>query len=168
MAVVALNKAERQLFAGLSTDTKPTVGVVTGSEFTETDTGDKYLYDGSAWANTSGEERSATWTVVGDSAANAEGVITKAAEANKEHYVTQISVVVRAAAVGAADARVELRSAATVKFDSYFGAAAVRGTTIERNFNPAIKLGTNEAANLVAAAAGAGAITTLSMAGYTL
>ena len=31
-------------FAGLSTDTKPTVGIVTGSKFTEADTGDVYMF----------------------------------------------------------------------------------------------------------------------------
>ena len=31
--------------AGLSTDDKPTGGMVTGSKFTEVDTGDVYLYD---------------------------------------------------------------------------------------------------------------------------
>lgn len=30
---------------GLSTDTKPTDGLITGSKFTEVDTGDVYLYD---------------------------------------------------------------------------------------------------------------------------
>lgn len=38
--------------AGLSTDTKPTDSVSTGSIATETDTGDVYMYDetGAAWA----------------------------------------------------------------------------------------------------------------------
>lgn len=31
--------------AGLSTDTKPTDGIVTGSDFTEVDTGDVYLFN---------------------------------------------------------------------------------------------------------------------------
>ena len=31
--------------AGLSTDTKPTDGIVTGSDFTEVDTGDVYFFD---------------------------------------------------------------------------------------------------------------------------
>ena len=37
---------------GLSTDSKPTAGLVTGSKFTEVDTGDVYLYDevGKSWA----------------------------------------------------------------------------------------------------------------------
>lgn len=37
--------------AGLSTDAKPTEGLVTGSRFTEVDTGDVYAFDevGGAW-----------------------------------------------------------------------------------------------------------------------
>lgn len=30
---------------GKSTDSKPTTGIVTGSKFTEVDTGDEYLFD---------------------------------------------------------------------------------------------------------------------------
>ena len=41
--------------AGLSTDTKPAEGIITGSKFTEVDTGDVYLFD---------EENSGTWTKV--------------------------------------------------------------------------------------------------------
>lgn len=32
-------------YAGLSTDTKPTEGINTGSKFVEVDTGDEYLFD---------------------------------------------------------------------------------------------------------------------------
>ena len=39
---------------GLSTDTKPTTGLVSGSKFTEVDTGKEYLYD----------EESQTWTAI--------------------------------------------------------------------------------------------------------
>jgi hypothetical protein len=42
-------------YAGLSTDTKPTEGLVTGSTFMEVDTGDVYLFD----------EVSETWKKVG-------------------------------------------------------------------------------------------------------
>ena len=31
-------------YAGLSTDSKPTTGIVTGSKFTEADTGDVYMF----------------------------------------------------------------------------------------------------------------------------
>lgn len=41
--------------AGLSTDTKPTAGIVTGSVFTEVDTGDVYLFD---------ETSTGTWTKI--------------------------------------------------------------------------------------------------------
>ena len=36
---------ELNSYAGLSTDTKPTTGIVTGSIFIEVDTGDIYLYN---------------------------------------------------------------------------------------------------------------------------
>ena len=36
-------------FAGDSSDTKPTDNVANGSTFTEVDTGDVYMYSGSAW-----------------------------------------------------------------------------------------------------------------------
>lgn len=39
-------------YAGLSTDEKPTTGIVTGSKFTEADTGDVYMFyegDSPAW-----------------------------------------------------------------------------------------------------------------------
>ena len=39
-------------YAGISTDTKPTAGIVTGSKFTEADTGDVYMFyeaDTPAW-----------------------------------------------------------------------------------------------------------------------
>lgn len=39
-------------YAGISTDTKPTTGIVTGSRFTEADTGDVYMFyeaDTPAW-----------------------------------------------------------------------------------------------------------------------
>ena len=39
-------------FAGISTDTKPTTGIITGSKFTEADTGIEYRFD----------EESRTWT----------------------------------------------------------------------------------------------------------
>ena len=37
-------------YVGLSTDTKPTAGVAAGATFDETDTGYRWVYDGSAWA----------------------------------------------------------------------------------------------------------------------
>ena len=47
MAVILITRA--QDYIGLSSDTKPTVGVLAGSEFYETDSGATYIYDGSAW-----------------------------------------------------------------------------------------------------------------------
>ena len=36
-------------YIGLSTDTKPTVGILPGTEFEETNTGKTFIYSGSAW-----------------------------------------------------------------------------------------------------------------------
>lgn len=36
-------------YLGLSTDVKPTTGVLIGSKLTETDTGIKYVFDGTGW-----------------------------------------------------------------------------------------------------------------------
>ena len=43
---------------GLSTDSKPTTGLVTGSSFVEVDTGDAYLFDevGSTWHKVGGDD----------------------------------------------------------------------------------------------------------------
>ena len=43
--------------AGLSTDTKPTAGIITGSKFTEVDTGAEYYFDETAgtWAEGGGD-----------------------------------------------------------------------------------------------------------------
>lgn len=45
------NKGGYAEYAGLSTDSKPTEGVATGSIFVEVDTGKVYFYnsDGAAW-----------------------------------------------------------------------------------------------------------------------
>lgn len=43
-------------YFGKSTDSKPLAGIVTGSKFTEVDTGDVYLFD---------ESSSGTWTKIG-------------------------------------------------------------------------------------------------------
>lgn len=44
------------VYHGLSTDTKPTVGVVNGDKFVEIDTGDKYVFNGEdlQWVSESG------------------------------------------------------------------------------------------------------------------
>ena len=36
-------------YTGLSTDTKPTIGVLPGTRLFETDTGKMFIYSGSAW-----------------------------------------------------------------------------------------------------------------------
>ena len=51
---ITADKRYAELFV-ISTDTKPKAGLVTGSKFTEVNTGDVYLYD---------ETGSGTWTKV--------------------------------------------------------------------------------------------------------
>ena len=50
-AGIKVNGVQYVEFAGLSTDTKPTNGIATGSLFLEVDTGDVFAYDeaGSEW-----------------------------------------------------------------------------------------------------------------------
>lgn len=44
-----VSKQRVKKYIGLSTETKPTIDVPVGSEFYETDTGDLYVFSGSAW-----------------------------------------------------------------------------------------------------------------------
>ena len=54
MKPITTDKRYAEIY-GLSTDTKPKAGLVTGSKFTEVNTGDVYLFD---------ETGSGTWTKV--------------------------------------------------------------------------------------------------------
>lgn len=109
----------------------------------------------------------ATWSVSEDSAAATAKTITKAAETGKTHYITSFEAVVSAAAI-TGDCSIELRSASTRRWLTYLGNAAARGTRVGNNFNPPMELAAGEAANLVAASGGTGAVVSLSMAGFTL
>lgn len=108
------------------------------------------------------------WTAQGDSAANAAQTVTKAAEAGKKHIVTYFEVVLRGAAA-AADAGVDLQEGAVSKHKTWIGSGAARGTRIPVELpDGGWELATNVAANLVIDAAGAGAITSAVMHGYTV
>lgn len=48
MTVALVTTVQRYL--GLSSDTKPTIGVSAGSIYVETNTSDRYAYNGSAWS----------------------------------------------------------------------------------------------------------------------
>lgn len=109
------------------------------------------------------------WTVFQDSAANAAQTLTRAAPGvGKRLAVTEIEVSVKAAAVAAADVLIELKDGATVRWRGVIGAAAARGAVYRKDFREPIVCADNAAANLEVAAAGAGAITTANMAGFTL
>ena len=51
----------------------------------------------------------ATWSVTGDSNANAALTVTKAGIPGGRHYLTKFSVVARAAAIGVADALITIK-----------------------------------------------------------
>lgn len=107
------------------------------------------------------------WTVTGDSTANASLTVTKAAgAAGVVHYVSGFSVVLSGAAA-AADASIELRDGATVKWKEFLGSGAARGTRVAVSFDPPIEMSAATAVNLVVGAAGAGAVTTGNIAGLT-
>ena len=108
-----------------------------------------------------------TWTETGLSGANAALTLTKVAGGvGKIHYITSIEAVLLGADA-TADAKVELKSAATVKWSEAFGSGAKRGARIGIVFAAPLEMGVNEAATLVADAAGAGATVRLNLAGYT-
>lgn len=102
-------------YIGLSSDTKPSVGI--GSEFYETDTKKRYVYTATGWVempeavqltgsipagtNNIGDvdvltlpadpHAVSSWTATAVSADNAAVSVTKAAESGKSHYITNIS-----------------------------------------------------------------------------
>ena len=55
MTVQAISRSDRGLFAGLSSDTKPTTDIGLMARFFETDTQDWYIFDGSSWTVDIGE-----------------------------------------------------------------------------------------------------------------
>ena len=167
MAVTAYNPKIVAWYTGLSTDTKPTARVEAGSLFQELDTGVVYEYDGTTWFPLAQGFKQSSWSVTSDSTANAAVTLSRAAETGKRHYITAFEAVLRGAAAGA-DTRVELRNGATVMWDTYIGNAAPRGERVGAVFTHPIELTANTAANLVVAAAGASALTTVSMSGFTL
>lgn len=108
----------------------------------------------------------ADWTVVGDSSANAALQVSKAAVANKQHFVTAFEVVISAAdATG--DIEITLEQGTTVKWKTFLGDSAVRGDRVGVVFTHPLEFDTNTAVNLEVAAGGASCVTTGSIAGYT-
>lgn len=68
MAVLEISGVRH--YVGLSTDAKPTAEVSAGSRFWERDTGDEFIYDGSAWGRvTKGDYRRATKSITFDATA---------------------------------------------------------------------------------------------------
>jgi hypothetical protein len=108
------------------------------------------------------------WTVSATSGANAAAAATKGAEANKKHYCLGYLVALRAAAA-ANDTLVTIKDDATAKFTDVIGSAAPVGTRVGiSSATPLIEGTTNKDLSLNAGAAGAGAITELTIWGYSI
>ena len=105
------------------------------------------------------------WTEVGESGANAAVTVSHTAEANRRHRITKLTLTIRAAVSGN-DIRVEIRDEDdVVKWDAYVD--AVRGVALQEDFETPIELNTNKGVKVVVAAAGAAAISKVSVGGYT-
>lgn len=50
---MAVTQISAYSYVGLAADVKPTAGTITGSKFVETDTGAEFIFDGTAWVETS-------------------------------------------------------------------------------------------------------------------
>ena len=108
------------------------------------------------------------WNVTATSAANTAATASQAASPGRKHYCMGYLVVLRAAAAGA-DVSVAVLDGTTVKIQDYIGNAAPRGEKAGMAPGAPIAEGTaNTAINLTVGAAGASAITELTMWGYTI
>ena len=107
------------------------------------------------------------WTVTGTSGANTAKTITRAAKTGRTHYITGFCVTVRAADV-TGDVSVAVKDGTTVVYQTYFGDASIRGEERKAEFFHPIRCTMSTAANLVVGAAGASAITELTLKGFTV
>ncbi len=107
------------------------------------------------------------WDENGVSAPGGAITITHAAEAGKRHIVTGFEAVSLGAALGN-DVTIDLLDAATPRWRTGLGNAAVEGERTGLMFSKPREFDLNTDVNLVAIAGGAGVILTLSMTGYTI
>lgn len=107
------------------------------------------------------------WSVVATSDANSAADATKAGEQDKQHFVAGYLVALRGAAA-AGDAVVEVKSDTDVIARDVIGEDAARGARAAHSFFPALACEASKDALLAVGAAGAGAITELTIYGYTL
>jgi len=128
--------------------------------------------DGSAKVSVVGSLTNPTgaipFSVTATSSANVAGVATVAAVDGKQHYILGYLVALRSASASA-DILVTLKDNTTVKLTDVIGNASPTGTSAEKVSSMPIVIGTvNTAMNLGASAGGTGAITELTVWGYTL
>lgn len=109
----------------------------------------------------------ATWNLTQDSGANSLQTLTKAGVAGVSHYLSAYSVTVSAAAVGASDASILIQDNGATIWKDFLGAAAVRGTRVGNNWVDPLQISLGNSVQVVVAAAGAAAVTTANMSGYS-
>jgi len=108
------------------------------------------------------------WTAIATSSANAIATATQTAVSGKKHYCMGYLVCLRAAAAGN-DFLSQIKDGTTVKFTDVVGNASPTGTRIGVSSSTPIVEGTaNTDMVLTIGAAGASAITELTMWGYTV
>lgn len=110
--------------------------------------------------------RPSEWTETDDSAADTALTVTKAGVTGQRHYVTAFEAVLRAAAA-TGDVKVAVQDGSTDKWVTYFGDAAVRGERVGVVFANPLRITAGADAKVVVAAAGASAIVTATLSGYT-
>lgn len=108
-----------------------------------------------------------TWTVTTTSAVNTSAIAGKLAETGKKHFVTGYLVALRAASAGD-DVSVQIKDGAVVRLQDYIGKGAVSGERVGAMFSAPLQITPNGNVELSVAAAGEGAITELTLMGYTL
>lgn len=105
------------------------------------------------------------WSVTGASGDNATQTLNRPAEAGKRHFIAGVSVSVSGAAA-AVDVAVTLKDGASVIWQGFIG-TGVRGL-VSKSFEVPIACGEGNAVSLEVGPAGAGAITTANLEGYTV
>ncbi len=107
------------------------------------------------------------WGGTQDSSANSSQTLAKALEAGERHYIQAFEVALSAAAA-ASEITITLQDGSTVLWKTIIGLGAPRGERVGAVFAVPLRCTVATAAQLVVSAGGASAVTTASMAGYTL
>jgi len=107
------------------------------------------------------------WAIVSTSSANTAAEAKVTAEADKKHYISGFTVALRGADASN-DVIIEVKDGSTVIMRDVIGDQAEKGARVHCSLPIPLSCGTSADATLSVGAAGADAITELSMFGFTL